>query len=165
MTVKDSDLLNLIDKINSHFKQNINNRFLRKAFMLMEISQNTWEILEGIEEKAPARKMMGYQFEEIYDIVIAGATFIHNAKHDIQPRLKSLLEGNISKGEIGGPNDRILRDMAVSNFNSNLSIFTDQINELYMKTVNYDRGVHKNKNCIYEKIKELKQIGQLLVDS
>jgi len=172
LPIKENEILNLIDQITNHFNQNINNRFLRKAFMMMKISQSVWDTLESMEEKAVYRKVQGYQFEEIYEIILAAATFIYNAKHDIKPRLKNILEGSqfsgFSKSEpssSSGKGDRILREMAISNFNSNLSIFTDKINELYLKTVNLDKETNKTKKCTYEKIPELKQVGQLLVDA
>lgn len=167
MPIKNGQILDLIDHINTHFIRNINNRFLRKAYMVMKLPQGVWETLEGIDEKASYRKLQGYQFEEIYDIILAGAAFVHNARHDVKPRLKSLVDGSkfssFTHGDKPGASDKILREMAVSNFDSNLSIFSDQINELYLKTVNLDKAT--NKKCIYEKIPELKQVGQLLIDS
>ncbi|GAG91139.1 unnamed protein product, partial [marine sediment metagenome] len=52
--------------------------------------------------------------------------------------MKSLLSGGsetiLSRQRDGG-SDLILRKMAINNFGTNLNIFADIINELYIKTV------------------------------
>jgi hypothetical protein len=166
--IKDGDILALIDKMNDHFKNNITNRFLRKALLVMEIPQSIWDTLEGMADKESYGKLEGYKFHELYEYILAAATFIHHAKKEVKPRLKTLLStGSSTVLSRNGPEtnkDRILREMAISNFGSNLGIFCDLVNELYMKTVALDKVTHKNTKCVYEKNPELQQIGQFLVD-
>jgi hypothetical protein len=168
MLVKDADISNIIGKINEHFKNNITNRFLRKALLVMEVPQSIWDRLDGLQEKAMYGKVDGFQLQELYEIIISAATFIHKAKKDILPRLKSLVAGNmtaiLSKEGKETESDKILREMAISNFSSNLGIFADMVNELYMKSIAIDKEANKNRPCIFEKIPELKQVGQYLVD-
>jgi hypothetical protein len=166
MLVKDTDIANIIAKINEHFKNNITNRFLRKALLVMEVPQSIWDRLDGLQEKVAYGKVDGYQLQELYEIIISAATFIHKAKKDILPRLKSLVAGNVGLAKDGKEpeSDKILREMAISNFSSNLGIFADMVNELYVKSIALDKEANKNKHCIFEKIPELKQIGQYLVD-
>jgi hypothetical protein len=168
MLVKDTDITNIIAKINDHFKNNITNRFLRKALLVMEVPQSVWDRLDGLQEKATYGKIDGFQLQELYEIIISAATFIHMAKKDILPRLKSLVAGNmtssLAKGGKESESDKILREMAISNFSSNLGIFADMVNVLYMKSITLDKEANKNKHCISEKFPELKQIGQYLVD-
>jgi hypothetical protein len=168
MLVKDNDINNIIVKINDHFKNNITNRFLRKALLLMEVPQSIWDKLDNLQEKSIYGKVDGFQLQELYEIIIAAATFLHHAKIDIQPRLRNIVSSGSYSGKGGKEpeGDKILRDMAISNFNSNLGIFADMINELYMKAIAIDKEANKNKNktCMYEKIPELKQVGQYLVD-
>ena len=58
---------------------------------------------------------------------------------------------------------RVLRDMAAQTFPVNLGIFSDLVNELYVKTTNLDRQAHSKTRPVYERIPELKGIGKLLV--
>jgi hypothetical protein len=57
----------------------------------------------------------------------------------------------------------ILRKMAIDNFGANLSIFADITNELYVKTVALDKEEHQGQRAVYERIDELKEVGQLLI--
>ena len=167
--IKDGEILKLVDKINDHFQKNITNRFLRKALLIMEIPQAVWDTLDGFSDKAAYGKLEGYKFHELYELIIAAATFIHHAKKEIKPRLKAILaSGSTSVLSRNGPEsdrDKVLKEMAISNFGSNLSIFADLINELYLKTVDLDKKMHPNAKCEYERNPELQKIGQYLVDT
>ncbi|MBN2439901.1 MAG: hypothetical protein JXJ04_01090 [Spirochaetales bacterium] len=168
MPIKDGDINKLIDKINDHFKNNITNRFLRKALLIMEIPQSVWDIVDGFADKAVYGKLEGFKFHELYEFIVAAATFIHHAKKEIMPRLKSLLaSGSASTLSRQGPEsarDKVLKDMAISNFGSNLSIFADSVNELYLKTVALDKKMHPNSKRMYEKDPDLQKVGQYLVE-
>ncbi|MBN2735714.1 MAG: hypothetical protein JXR70_01955 [Spirochaetales bacterium] len=166
MQIKDSDIFTLIEKINDHYKNNINNRFLRKALLMMTISQSTLDRIDGIDDRMSYARHEGFRFQEIYDFILASASFVSSAKKEIAPRLKSLVSGTSVSGrtELKSEGDKILQNMAVSNFSSNLGILADMINELYLKTVATDRKMHENKNCEFEKNPELKNVGQLLIE-
>ena len=158
MPVKDPDIVRLIEKISEHYKNNISNRFIRKAFMVMNLSQPTWNYLERLTEKSDFYAAQGYEYEDLYEQILAAANFVHQAKIDVLPNLKNLVGSNMKDS----PRDKVLREMAVKNFNSNLPIFADMINELYIKVTELDK--EQNKKCIFEKIPELKTIGQLLIE-
>ena len=168
MPIKDGDIISLIDKINEHFKSNITNRFLRKALLLMEVPQSIWDTVEGMADKAVYGKLEGYKFHELYDYIVAAATFVHHAKKDIKPRLKSILSSGSSTMLSGGgaetARDKVLKDMAISNFDSNLSIYADLVNELYLKTVALDKEMHDDGKYAFSKNPELNQVGQYLID-
>ncbi len=158
MPIKDPDVIKLIDKISVHYMNNISNRYIRKAFMVMNLSQATWNYLERLTEKNEFYSTQGYEYEDLYEQILAAANFVHQAKIDVMPNLKGLVGMNPKDTA----RDKILREMAVKNFNSNLPIFADMINELYVKVTEIDKA--NNKRCIYERIPELKTIGQLLVE-
>jgi hypothetical protein len=61
-----------------------------------------------------------------------------------------------------GP-DKILRDMAVNNLASNLQLFADLINELYLSLVKLDQSAAKGRMPIYKQMPELNEIGRFLV--
>ena len=169
MPIKDGEIVKLVDKINEHYKNNITNRYLRKALLIIEIPQSTWDILDGFSDKAAYGKLEGYKFHELYEFIISAATFIHHAKKDVKPRLKAILASSSSSAlSRQGPEtsrDKVLKEMAISNFGSNLSIFADIVNELYLRTVAIDKEMHPNTKRMYEKNPDLQKVGQYLVDS
>jgi hypothetical protein len=167
MVVKDPDIYKIIDKIKDHYNNNIYNRYIRKALLTMKISQNTWDQLDSLSEKAAYYKVQGYQFDELYDRIIAAATFIFHARKEVLPNLSILLAGGtdtvFTKGQGGENTSKILTQMAINNFPVNLKIFSDMVNELYLKTVDLDKKMHKGEKSVYERIPELKEMGHYLV--
>jgi hypothetical protein len=158
VTIKDPDIYRIIEKIGDHFQHNVSNRFIRKALVVLELQQSEWDRLENLTNKAEYYKQQGFQLDELYDMILASAHFIHQAR----TKLVGNLRGMLAQGSTD--QDRVLRDMAAQNFPVNLAIFSDLVNELYMKTTSIDREAHENKKPTYEKIPELKDIGKYLVN-
>jgi hypothetical protein len=80
-----------------------------------------------------------------------------NQGRELAPGLRNRLSGASS-----GP-DRVLRDMAVNNFSSNLQLFADLVNELYIKLVELDKIDAKGRRPLYLNMPELQDIGRMLV--
>ncbi len=165
MPIRDAEIMNLMERIRDHYHNNINNRFVRKALLLMDLSRTTWDHLESLTEKGDFYRTQGYQFDEMYEWIIAALTFIHHARTEVSPNLKSILASGSStilhKGVRERDEDRILREMAIKNFPSNLMIFADLIKDLYNRLkeldekINYSRPVYKKYSEIEELIKVL----------
>jgi hypothetical protein len=52
--------------------------------------------------------------------------------------------------------------MAINNFSANLGVLSDMVHELYVKVVESDKKDHAGQKPIFERMPELKEIGQLL---
>jgi len=165
VAIKNQDIVKLVEKSTLHYTNNIYNRHIRKAFMTMQMSRGAWETLERFIDKSDYYKIQGYQFQEIYEYIHAAATFVYHSRREVLPNLKNLLSGGSETmlSRQRGGSDLILRKMAIDNFGANLSIFADIINELYIKTVALDKEEHQGRRAVYERIDELKEIGQLLI--
>jgi hypothetical protein len=159
VAIKDPDVFRIIEKIGDHFMNNVSNRFIRKALVVLELQQAEWDRLENLTAKTEYYKQQGFQFDELYEMVLAAAHFVHQARTKLMPNLKSM----IAQG--GTEQDRVLRDMAAQNFPVNLAILSDLINELYMKVAGIDKASHEKKRPVYERIPELKELGRYLVNS
>jgi hypothetical protein len=167
MPIKDPDIYTIVEKIGDHYKNNVNNRFVRKVILVLELPQSEWDRLDGLTEKSEYYKSQGFLFDELYEMVLAAAHFIYQARQRILPNIKSMVSPGSPQGKSGGisEQDKVLRDMAARNFPVNLQIFTDLINELYIKTVELDKQTHQKKSPVFEKIPELKELGRYLVSS
>lgn len=167
MLVKDAKVFQIIDKIKTHFRDNIYNRFLRKALLTMQVSHTTWDLLDSIMEKTEMYKAQGYQLDELYDRILACAQFVFHARKEVMPNIRILLSGGgdtmFARGGKEPGTDKVLTELAINNFPVNIKIFADMVNELYLLTVDIDKDINKNKRPVFEKIPELKNIGQYLV--
>jgi len=156
--IKDPDVFRIVEKIGDHFTSNVSNRFIRKALVVLELAQSEWDRLENLTSKTDYYKQNGFTFDELYEMVLAAAHFIHEARQKLLPNIRGMLAHGSTE------QDRVLRDMAAQNFGVNLAIFSDLVNELYLKTTALDRASHEKKRPVYERIPELKDIGKLLVN-
>jgi len=167
VSIKNPDIFKSLESIGDHFNKNISNRFIRKILLQLDIPHADWDKLENITSKSDYYKIQGIQFDEIYEFILAAARFIYKARVNIIPNIRGMLSigSGLQRGAKGGSGDqeRILRDMAAQNFPVNLGVFSDMVNELYLKTTNLDRQENAKKKPVYERIPELKDIGRYLV--
>jgi hypothetical protein len=155
--IKDAHVIRLIEHIGEHYRTNISNRFLRPVLLQLQVDKSTWDLIEILTEKMELFRYQGFHLDELYRQIAACARLVEVSRN------KSNIKNKLNSIPIGA--DKTLRDMAVSNFSSNLQVFADLLNELYLILVDMDRKDSGNKPPIYSQIPELYNIGRLLVGS
>ena len=158
--IKEANIISLIEGIGEHYRANISNRFLRPVLLQIQIDKTTWDLIEVLTEKMELYRYQGFHLDDLYMQIAASASFVESArnKSNIRDKLKSL------------PNpagqDKVLRDMAVSNFSCNLKVFAELLNELYVTLVDMDKkdAALRKKPPVYTQIPELSSVGRLLVE-
>lgn len=164
MAVKDNDTWSLIDRIAEHFRTNLNNRYVRQAYTVMPLDQGSWTLIEAITEKSEHYSSQGYSYHELYERILALARFVYHARREVQPHLRSILSRKNGYSSIStSPNDRVLREISVNNFPSNLNILADLVDRLYQHVASVDQKEHKNRPPVYRSIRELAELGRYLV--
>jgi len=155
--VKDTQVIRLIEQIGEHYRTNISNRFLRPILLTLQIDKNTWDQIELLTEKVELFRYQGFHLDELYRQVGACARFVEIARNHLIPSLRNKISS------VPGGTDKILREMAASNFESNLQVFADLLNELYLSLVEIDKQSAGKNKPIYTRMPELFSIGRLLV--
>jgi hypothetical protein len=153
--IKDAQVIRLIEQIGEHYRTNISNRFLRPVLLQLQVDKSTWDLIEIFTEKMELFRYQGFHLDELYRQIAACARLVEVARN------KSNIRNKMNSIPIG--NDKTLRDMAVSNFASNLQVFADLLNDLYTILVEMDKVDAGTKPPIYTQITELYNIGRLLV--
>ncbi|MDC7223431.1 MAG: hypothetical protein PQJ60_06785 [Spirochaetales bacterium] len=156
MIVKSYEIINLIENLTNHYNILENNRLIRNALNEVEIGfsyRHYFEVIVNYEEQF---RVDGYRLDDLYLGIIGLAQFIYQARTVAEPRAKSQL------GVSGAIHDR----MAVDNMANNLNIMADLANDLYVKTVAFDKeNESRRRPALYNKIKELKDVGMLLTST
>lgn len=161
MQVKNEELMKIIERLGEHYKANINNRAMRVALLKMDLDNTTWDRIERLTEVSDYQRNEGYSIHELYEHILAIALFVDYSRRRLLPNIRALLAEDAGFGG-GSRNDRVLRDMAVSNFRSNLTLLADMVKELYAKTLELDRELAKGKKPVSSGIPELARLTQLL---
>jgi hypothetical protein len=157
MQIRDAQIIRLIERIGEHYRTNISNRFIRPALLQLPLDKQSWDLLDILTEKIEQYRYQGFALDDLYRQIAASARFVATARRELAPGLRNRLSGGSS-----GP-DRVLRDMAVNNFSSNLQLFADLVNELYVKLVELDKIDAKGRRPLYLSMPELQDIGRMLV--
>ena len=155
--VRDAQVIRLIERIGEHYRTNISNRFIRPALLQLPLEKQSWDLIEILTEKIEQYRYQGFHLDELYRQIVACARFVSITRRELVPTLRNRLSGS------GSAADRVLRDMAVNNFGSNLQLFADLVNELYVCLVELDKLEAKGRRPLYMSIPELRDIGRMLV--
>lgn len=154
--IKDALIIRLIEQISEHYRSNISNRFLRPILLQIQIDKSTWDQIEELTEKMEINRYQGFHMDELYLQIAACARFIEAARSQMIPSLKTKLGG------LPNSQDKILREMAANNFDSNLKVFSDLLNQLFLNLTEMDKAVSGSKPPVYSTLQELYSINRLL---
>ena len=154
--IKDAHVARLVEKIGDHYQVNISNRFLRPLILQLQLDKNTWDQIEILTEKIEMYRFQGFHLDDLYRQIAACTRLVEAARHGIIPSLKAKLNA------IPSGHDKILRDMAANNFASNLQVFANLLNELYLILVEFDEKSAGSHPPVYTQMPELHVIDHLL---
>ena len=157
MLVREGQVVRLVERIGEHYRTNISNRFIRPALLHLPLEKQCWDAIETLTEKIEQYRYQGFQLDELYRQIVAAARFVAISRRELVPTLRNRLS-SASSGS-----DKVLRDMAVGNFGSNLQVFADLVNELYINLVELDKTAAKGRRPLYMTMPELQDIGRMLV--
>ena len=162
MLLKNPEIFSSVEKIAEHYRSNIANRFTRRALTTLTLDSSTWTQIETFTERLEDYRYQGYHLDELYMQILAMARFIFQSRKQILPNLR-FLAGTGAPDRVSD-SDRILRDMVVNNFASNLKILADKLNELYVRIASIDKELAGAQPPVYSRLAELKEIGRYLVE-
>jgi hypothetical protein len=155
--IKDAQVIRLIERIADHYQTNISNRFLRPLILQLQIDKSTWDQIELLNEKMELYRYQGFHLDELYHQIAACARFVEIARHGLIPTIRAKLSSVPGSGS-----DKTLREMAANNFVSNLQLFADLLNELYLNLIELDKQASMNSKPVYTTIPDLNGVDRIL---
>ncbi|MDR1863173.1 MAG: hypothetical protein LBQ67_04545 [Treponema sp.] len=147
----------MTERIGEHYRINISNRFIRPVLLQLSLDKQSWDLLDLLTEKVEQYRYQGFDLNELYRQIIAAARFVAAARRELVPGIRNRLSNSASGS------DKVLRNMAINNFASNLQLFADLVNELYVNLVEQDKIGSKGRRPLYLSMPELQDIGRMLV--
>ena len=150
--------MRMVERIGDHYRSNISNRFIRPALLQLSLDKSTWDQIENFTEKFEQFRFQGFHLDELYRQIAATAKFIFAVRREVAPTLRIKLSGRGPEGA-----EKVLKDMAINNFSSNLQLLADLLYDLYVKLAEFDVAKSKGKRPLYQQIPELADLGSKLV--
>lgn len=157
--VVEDNIFDILEKVINHFNLNINNQYLHQVLMTMAVPDDVWSTLEKMGDKFEYYRTQGYSFKDLYGIIYSAALFIHHMKTEVKPNIRPLVTRLVTSA---GSNSRVIQTMLINNFASNVAVFSDLVNELYLGVVSLDKERNK-KFPVFKKMLELEEIGAYLI--
>jgi hypothetical protein len=158
MQIQDARIIRLIERIGEHYRSNIANRFIRPALLQLQIDNQAWNLIEILMERGDQFRYQGYELDELYRQLAASADLVFQARTNLIPGIRN----RQSIAAMTGP-DKVLRDMAVNNFASNLQVLADLLNELFVLLVEVDKVQARGHKPLYAQMPEVADLGQRLI--
>jgi hypothetical protein len=149
--------MRLIERIGEHYRTNISNRFIRPALLQLSLDKMTWNQIETLTEKFEQFRYQGQQLDELYRQVAAAAKFVSATRREVAPSLRARLSSERTSGS-----DRVLKDMVVNAFSTNLKLLAELLGELYERLKELDVEYTKDKLPLYQQTSEFDNLHDLL---
>jgi hypothetical protein len=156
MQIQDPEIIRLIDRIGEHYRTNVANRFIRPALLQLSIDNQVWALIDVLMEKGD--RYQGYELDDLYRQLAAAADLVFVIRTKLVPGIRSRPGIAVVTGS-----DKVLQDMALNNFGSNLRILTDLLNELFMMLVEADKAQAKGRKPLYAQMPEVADLGKRLI--
>jgi hypothetical protein len=157
MQIQDPQTIRLIERIGEHYRSNIANRFIRPALLQLQIDNQSWNLIEVLMERGD--RYQGYELDELYRQIAAAADMVFQVRTNLIPGIRSRQSIATMTGS-----DKVLRDMAISNFASNIHVLADLLNELFMQLVEADKAQARGRKPLYAQMPEVADLGKRLID-
>jgi hypothetical protein len=158
--ITDASIVRLIKQLVDHYRTNISNRFIRPALLQLPFDEILWGQIESLTERFDQLSYQGFNIEDLYRQLGALTKFVYAVRREIAPTLRYRIGNNYSD-----KTDKVLRDMAIHNFSSNLQVFAKLLFELYNKLIEVDEADAKGRPPIYTQYPDLEDIeGKLFGD-
>jgi len=160
MMIHDATITEAVEKVADHFNANIATRFLRPMLAGILSDGDLSRRVSDLTEHSELLASQGVHIDELYSQILAMARFVYLVRIEVLPNLRNLSGGS---GGRGTDTNHVYREMAMNNFGANLKILADYVNELYLKTVNFDKANAGSGKPVYRSIPGLEEIGRYLI--
>jgi hypothetical protein len=149
--VQDPAVLQMVERLGEHYRANIDTRFIRTALLQIPLEKNQWDLVEDLT-KVDQLRSQGYVLENLYRELAAAAKLVSVARRNLLPNIRNRA---MAVGS-GSGSDRILRDMAVNAFGTNIDIFEKMVQEIFAVLVQMDKADQKHgRRPLYNQMPEL----------
>ena len=155
MQVKDAAIVGLVEQISDHYQANIASRYMRPLLLQLTIDKETWDAIDSFIENAERLQYQGFAPEELYRQIIALANFIDITRRQLLTGLRN------RAASISGP-DKVLMDMSVNTFPSNLAVLAEKTSFLLKTLLKLDERDAKVSPPVYIRFPDIQNITTLL---
>ena len=159
MLVREPVIIEMIVRLAEHFNMNVATRFIRPLLAPVFSDSSVSRRISDLTDNPSELSEHGVPLDELYLQINAMAVFIKDVRTSILPNMNS-----ISNSGLKSVNDpqKIYRDMALSNFKSNIDLLSRYTSELFEAVEVFDKSRNPAGKSVFSKISENTETARLL---
>lgn len=143
MRIPDGGIRNELEAIQEHFSRNLYHQALRRVLSILDLNRESWQRILTVVDGNLSVLSDGStaSLPDVYETIIAFAAFSRCVRRQICGNLRDLL----GRPETLNREEKMLRDITLGNFESNLEALNTRVINLYWTTVRLDKkqnGTH-----------------------
>jgi hypothetical protein len=148
-TVRDPAVLSLAERIAEHYQANIASRFIRPVLMQVGLEKPVWDLIDELTVRP--ERYREFAMDELYREIAALARFVAVVRRDLVPNLRNRVGTGGTSGQ-----EKVVKDLAVATFPSNITVLADYLNQLFDILVKMDQAdVRNGRKPMYPQMPEL----------
>lgn len=159
MQVRSPELFQKLEKMATHYKNNVASTYLKAEFANMSLSRRDWDEVELLTARLEVFRHQGYHLDELYLKLLSMARLVKQARVQMAPGLKTKIGNRLASRP--GP-EKVMAEMASANFLPNVSVLAEMILELYQFVRKEDADQNEGKTRALASVPEAKEIETLL---
>jgi len=159
MQVRSPELFQLLEKMATHYKNNVASTYLKAEIATLSLSRRDWDEVELITARQEVFRHQGYHLDELYLKLLSLARLVHQARSQMAPGLKNKVANRLANRT---PQEKLMAEMAAANFLPNLAALADMVLELYQLACKEDMSQNQGKAKFLSSVPEAKEIESLL---
>jgi hypothetical protein len=149
--IRDPYVLQMVEKLGEHYRAKSESRFVRPALLQISLEKSQWDLIDSLT-RANQLLLQGCMLETLYLQLAAAGKLASLARRDLVPNIRNRIAAASSSS---GP-ERVLRDMAVNAFGSNVENFSRMVDQIFAALVKVDKADQKfGRRPLYTQIPEL----------
>jgi len=159
MQVRSPELFQRLEKMASHYKNNVASTYLKAEFGNLSLSRRDWDEVELLTARLEVFKHQGYHLDELYLKLLSMARLVKQARVQMAPGLKNRVGARL----VSRPgSEKVMAEMAAANFLPNVGVLAEMLLELYNFVRKEDADQNQGKMVALASVPEAKEIESLL---
>ena len=159
MQIRSPELFQKLEKLATHYTNNVASHHIKAEFALLSLSQRDWDEVELLTARQEIFRQQGYHLDELYTKLLAMARFVRQGRTLLAPRLRTLVANRYTGRQ---SSEKLMADMATANFLPNLAVLAEMVLDLFNLVKREDAAQNQGRNKALASVPEARDIENLL---
>lgn len=161
MQVQNPVVYQQLEKIASHYRQNVASPYLKGEFHQLHLEHTTWKLIEELTEKNLAYRMQTFHLDDIYRMLSALALFVLSARANLVDKIPSLIKRAYQNKD---RQEQLIAIMSAENFAGNVGLLANYVREVFnlLRQIDEEAAAQNKTKPLHQTMAECKILKELI---